>query len=233
MVNSGMTRKRPPKLVDPQNAHNAVTLQLLGVPTGKDRSIADQRARLAEPGSDRPKVVTGNIDDGTVFNDLLNVLQQRNIIVNKAERGGQFGVEHRNAMLVNADSPLFLFNSQGTSDTASTTNTGSTVVAFSTGITLGVGKWAIIAIASIILGHSTGGTVGVSAEIEGDEGTIRLVSTVPSTGQRCEAHIARTDEADWLDGEQLLNIRARFRSNTAGTTSAKNPTIYCIAKRMD
>jgi hypothetical protein len=227
-------RKRPPKLVDPQNAHNAVTLNLLGVPSGKDRTLADQRARRADPGSDRPKVVTGNIDDGTVFNDLLNVLQQRNIIVNKAERGGQFGVEQRNAMLVNADSPLFLFYSQGTSDTASTTNdsTDPSVAAASNAITLGVGKWAVIALASVHLSHSTGGTVAVFAEIEGDENG-NLVSAATAPGLRAYAHNSIIDEADWLDGEQTLNIRARYRGETAGTTSAKNPAILCIAKRMD
>jgi hypothetical protein len=227
-----MTRKRPPKLVDPQNAHNAVTLNLLGVPSGKDRSIADQRARLAEPGSDRPKAVTGNIDDGTVFNDLLNVLQQRNIIVNKAERGGQFGVEHRNAMLVNADSPLFLFYTQGTSDTASTTNTVTSVAAASNALILGVGKWAVIALASVHLSHSTGGTVAVFAEIEGDENG-NLVAAATAPGLRAYAHNSLVDEADWLDGEQTLNIRARYRCETAGTTSAKNPSIMCVAKRMD
>jgi hypothetical protein len=233
MVNSSMTR-RGPRLVHPENVHNAVSLQLLGIPSGKDRSIADQRARRADPGSDRPKVVTGNIDDGTVFNDLLNVLQQRNVIINKAERGGQFGVEHRNAMIVNADSPLFLFYSQATSDTASTTNTGSTVVAASNALALGVGKWAVIAMASVVLSHSTSGAVQVSAQIEGDEGTARTVTNATvTTGVRCEAHISRVDEADWIDGEQTLNIRARFCSSTAGTTSARNPTIYCIAKRMD
>lgn len=225
-------RKRPAQLVDPRQAHNAVTLNLLGVPTGKDRSIADQRARLADPGSDRPKIVTGNLDDGTWANDLLNVLQGRGIIVNKAVRGGQFGVEQRNAMLVNADSPLFLFYTQGTSDTASTTNTGSSVVAASNALTLGVGKWAVIAMASVHLSHSSGGTVAVFAEIEGDENG-NLVASAASPGLSCHAHHSLIDEADWLQGEQTLNIRARYRSNTVGTTSAKNPAIWCIAKRMD
>jgi hypothetical protein len=228
----GMTRKRPPKLVDPQNAHNAVTLNLLGVPTGKDRSIADQRARLAEPGSDRPKVVTGNIDDGTVFNDLLNVLQQRNIIVNKAERGGQFGVEHRNAMLVNADSPLFLFYSQGTSDDPSTTSTTTTAPAASNALILGTGKWAVVVIAAVHLSHSTGGSVAVFAEIEGMENG-NTVASVGTAGMQCFAHISKVAEVDWIQGEQTLNIRARFRSSTAGTTSAKNPAFWCVAKRMD
>jgi hypothetical protein len=227
-----MTRKRPPKLVDPQNAHNAVTLQLLGIPSGKDRTIADQRARRADPGSDRPKVVTGNLDDGTWANDLLNVLQARNIIVNKAERGGQFGVEHRNAMLVNADSPLFLFYTQGTSDTASTTNTVTSVAAAANSITLGVGKWAVIVIAGVHLSHSTGGTVAVFAEIEGDENG-NLVAAATTPGLTCFAHHSLIDEADWIDGEQTLNIRARYRSNTAGTTSARSPSIIAIAKRMD
>jgi hypothetical protein len=229
-----MTRKRPARLVDPQSAHYHETLRILGVPSGKDRSIADQRARLAEPGSDKPKAVTGNIDDGTVFNDLLNVLQQRNIIVNKAERGGQFGIEHRNAMLVNADSPLLLFVTQSTSDTASTTNTGSTVLAAETALTLGTGKWAVTVLVGMVLAHSTSGTVAISAEIEGNEGTVRTVTTAAvTTGVRCEANISLTAEADWLQGEQLLHLRARFRSQTSGTTSARNPSIIGYAKRMD
>ena len=228
-----MTRKRPPKLVDPQNAHNAVTLQLLGVPTGKDRSIADQRARRSEPGSDRPKTVTGNIDDGTVFNDLLNVLQQRNIIVNKAERGGRFGEQLHNAALVNADSPIFRFYTLGTSDTPSTTNTATTVSAITNTIALGVGKWSVVCFASIHLSHSTGGSVQVEAEVEGTTGTTRVVSSVGTGGVRCEAHLSLVDEADWVTGEQTLNVRARFCSSTAGTTSAKNPVVIAFAKRMD
>jgi hypothetical protein len=229
-----MTRKRPARLVDPQSAHYNETLRILGVPTGKDRSIADQRARLAEPGSDKPKAVSGNIDDGTVFNDLLNVLEARNIITNKAVRGGAFGVEHRNAMLVNADSPLLLFVTQSASDTASTTNTATTVVAAATALTLGPGKWAVTVLVGMILAHSTSSTVGISAEIEGNEGTVRTVTNATATsGVRCEANISLTAEVNWLQGEQTLNLRARFRSSTAGTTSARNPSIIGYAKRMD
>jgi hypothetical protein len=232
MVYRGM-RKRPAQLVDPRQAHNAVTMQLLGVPTGKDRTLADQRARRADPGSDRPKVVTGNIDDGTVFNDLLNVLQQRNIIVNKAERGGQFGVEHRNAMVVNADSPIFLFYTQSSSDTAPTTNTVTFVQAAGNAIILGIGKWAVIAMGLVDLSHSTGGTVAALTQIEANDGSTRTYSSAATPGVTVKSHISLVDEADWLDGEQTLNVRVMFRSDTAGTTTAKNPAILVAAKRMD
>jgi hypothetical protein len=227
-------KKGQSKLSNPLNSHTQETLRILGVSSGREKTLADQRLQRAEPGSDKPKVVTGNIDDGTVFNDLLNVLEARSIIVNKAERGGQFGVEHKNAQLVNANSPLFLFYAQSSADTASTTNTGSTVVAASNAITLGVGKWAVIAMASVLLAHSASGTVQISAAVESTEGTIRTVTNATATtGVRCEAHISLVNEVDWIQGEQTLNIRARYCSSTAGTTSARNPSIYCVAKRME
>jgi hypothetical protein len=228
-----MRRGKGP-LINVQNAHTQETLRLLGVTSGHEKMLADQRLQRAEPGSDKPKAVTGNIDDGTVFNDLLNVLEARNIITNKAVRGGAFGVEHRNAMLVNADSPLLLFVTQSASDTASTTNTGSTVLAAETALTLGTGKWAVTVLVGMILAHSTSSTVAISAEIEGNEGTVRTVTNATATtGVRCEANISLTAEVDWLQGEQLLHLRARFRSQTSGTTSARNPTIIGYAKRMD
>jgi len=226
-------RKRAAQLVNPQSVHTAVTLQLLGVPTGKDRTVADNRARLAEPGSDKPKTVTGNIDDGTVFNDLLNVLQARNIIVNKAERGGSFGGQLHNAALVNADSPVSLVQAEGSADTASTTNTGSTVSAITMVLDLGVGKWAVSAMGSVILTHSAGATVAVSIEIDTDEGTARTVTSAAAPGVRAFAHLNRVDEINWIQGEQTINVRVRYRSDTAGTTSAKNPQIMALAKRME
>lgn len=228
-----MARKRRPKLVDPQSAHSAVTLQLLGVPSGRDRTLADQRARMAEPGSDRPKDVTGNLDDGTWANDLLNVLQGRGIVVNKAVRGGQFGQQLHNAALVNADSPIVQFYAQSSSDGPPTTNTATTVSAATESVILGVGKWAVILIVTIGLSHSTSGTVAVSAEIEGNEGTARTYSAAATPGVRAFAHLSLVDESDWIDGEQTLNVRARFRSDTAGTTTAKNPALICVAKRME
>lgn len=228
-------RKRPAQLVQPLNGHTQEVLRILGVPSGKDRTLADQRAKKVDPTAGKPKVLEGNVDDGTLAMNLANLLHSQGTIVNKGVRGGRFGDELKNVTLVNANSPLHLFYTQGASDTASTTNVApaATVVAASNAVTLGVGKWAVIALASIVLSHSTGATVGVSAEIEGVEGTLRQVATAAAPGVRCEAHLSLVDEADWIQGEQTLNVRARFQSVTAGTTSAKNPSISIVAKRME
>lgn len=228
-----MTRRGKGPLIPVLNAHNQFVLQSMGVPSGRDRTLVAERIRKTDPTANKPKVVEGEIDSLTALENLLEHLHTRGVIINKTVRGGSFGVEQKNAILVNPNSPIPLMVTQGSSDTASTTNTASTVAAMSTALTLAPGKWAVIVIVGIILSHSAGGTVGISAEIEGMEGTVRLVSTVPTTGARCEANIAKVAEADWIQGEQVLNLRARFRSNTAGTTSAKNPSIIGIAYRME
>jgi hypothetical protein len=228
-------RKRPAQLVNPLDGHNQQTLKNLGIPTGKERTLADQRLRKADPSAGKPKTVIGNIDDGTALQNVLNILGLRGDIVDQTVRGGRFGDQINNAMLPNADSPIFRFYTLGSSDTASTTNVSpaATVSAITIPIDLGVGKWAVVAFGSVHLSHSAGGGVEVAVEIEGTVGTVRTVSSVGTTGVRCEAHLSKTDEVDWVQGEQTLNCRTRFRSSTAGTTSAKNPVVVVFAKRME
>lgn len=228
-----MTRKRPAQLVDVHTHHTHATLRSLGIASAKDRTLADQRQRKADPAADKPKKVGGNIDDGTFVETLADILHRQGLIVNQGVRGGAYGVEQKNAVLVNPNSPILFFYTQSGSDTATTTNTATTVVAASNAITLGVGKWAVIAAAIVGLSHSTSGTVAVTAEIEGVEGTARTYSAAAAPGVSAKAHISKVDEADWIQGEQTLNIRARFRSDTAGTTTAKNPMILAAAWRME
>jgi hypothetical protein len=177
--------------------------------------------------------VTGNLDDGTWANDLLDVLQGRGLIVNKAVRGGRFGEQVNNAHLVNADSPKSVFLTQGSSDDPSTTSTTTTAPAATATISLTEGKWAFYIHVSIHLSHSTGSSSVVEAEIEGGASNAHAVSSVGTSGMRCEAYLDLTAEADWVQGEQDFNIRARFRSSAAGTTSAKNPSIIAFAWRME
>lgn len=230
-----MGRKSPPKLVDPHAAHLQEQLRILGIPSGKDRTLAAQRLARRDTSAGEPRVVQGNIADGTALRALLGRLQDQGRIIDQTEEGGDYGRTLYNPTLVNANSPDFRVKTQGTSDTASTTNTGpsgATVSAMTDLITLGVGKWAIAVLGSIHLANSAGGSVDISTEIDGVEGTIRTFSSVGTAGERCEAHSEVINEVDWLQGEQDVNVRVRFRSTTAGTTSAKNPRLLTIVRRM-
>lgn len=226
-------RKNAPRLVNPLDGHTQQTLKNLGVPSARERALADQRARKADPDADKPRKVSGNVDDGTYLENLSDILHRRGMIDAKPERGGHYGDQLHNSTLVNANSPIFLVAAEGNADTASTTNTVNTVSAQTLSLDLGVGKWAVSVLGSVQLSHSSGGTVAVSAEINSIEGTARLVSSAAAPGIRCTAHLNQVDEVNWIQGEQTINCRIRYRSNSSGTTSAANPQLFVIARRME
>jgi hypothetical protein len=226
-------RKNAPRLVNPLDGHNQQTLKNLGIPTARERALADQRARKADPSADKPKKVAGNIDDGTYLESLGDILHRQGVIDNKPERGGHYGDQLHNSTLVNANSPIFLVAAEGNADTASTTNTVNTVAAQTLSLDLGVGKWAVSVLGSVVLTHDSGGTVAVSVEINSVEGTARLVSSAAAPGVRCAAHLNQVDEVNWIQGEQTINCRLRYRCNSSGTTSAKNPELFVLARRME
>lgn len=228
-----MTRRGKGPLIPVLNAHNLEVLRLQGVPSGKERTLADAQARKADHTADKPKKVTGGTDSGTALENLLKVLDVQGVIHNQTERGGRFGDQIHNATLVNANSPDFRVKTQGSSDTASTTNTVNTVVAMEDVIVLPSGKWAVAVMGSVHLAHSTGGSVDITTQIDTVEGTARTFSSVGTAGARCEAHSEIINEVDWIQGEQTLTVRVRFRCVTAGTTSAKNPRLFTIVRRME
>lgn len=222
-------RKNPARIVVPTLAIQHEEMRLHGMETPRDRALAIQRQKRADADAATPAIIDGEIDSQTAFEQILTYLERRGLIINKTTRGGRFGDQLNNPTFINANSPLFTVKTQGTSDTASTTNTGSTVAAMDDLIVMPDGKWSVLVLGGINLGHSTGGTVGISTEIEGVEGTVRLVASVASTGQMCFAH----SDAVNIQGAQDLNLRVRFRSNTSGTTTAKNPVLVTIIRRTE
>ena len=76
-----------------------------------------------------------------------------------------------------------------------------------------------------------GGSVAVFAEIEGTSRTGNVLASAAAPGTSpLSPYLQAWTRPIGFEGEQTLNIRARFRSGTAGTTSAKNPAILLYRK---
>lgn len=225
-----MTRRGSGPLIDVRTFHAQESLRLQGIPTARERQLAQERSRRADPLPEKPRDVTGNIDDGTLLEDLMHTLEAQGRVRNKSERGGQHGLTYHHPILVAPNIPPNKPLTQASADTTSTTNTGSTVAAMSIDIALDIGKWTVWAIGGVSLTHSSGGSSAVTVQIDGVEGDANVVNGVPSSGGKYLW--ADHTEVD-VEGEQTITVRVRYRSNSSGTTAAQNPAILVGAWRSE
>jgi hypothetical protein len=125
-----------------------------------------------------------------------------------------------------ANSPAVVtdaFNQQ-----ASSTPSTSSVTTFANAITLAlvlpVGTWTVSAQGSVLLSHNVN-EGSFRMEIDGD------FSTTHSLPMVTEERFGVAHAVEDIAGGRTINVRVQFRSNTAGTTSARNPSVQAIAVR--
>lgn len=224
-------RRNPPRLVDPAAAHQVETLRSLGVPSGRDRTLAELRARRAGPGDEAPRAVYGQWADGTAGQALLAALAERGDVEDHTTYGDPGFQTLYAPKLVDADSPLFRVWSQAGADTASTTGTVSTVGAMSEVISLGEGLWDLFVCGEVNLKHSANATSAVALVIDLVLAELHLIPTLSSTVWTrvvvAEAQPVR------VEGERDVPLWLDYRSNSAGTTSAGNPILQVVARRVE
>ncbi len=139
-----------------------------------------------------------------------------------------------NTYIKNADSPIFMVDSQASSDTASTSSTVNLSVAIQVSLTLGDGTagdgtWDVFANGSVALRNSAGVVAKVAVGIDGNDG---LEHTTPVLDTTLYTRCAASHERTGLTGNRSILVSVKFRSNTANTTFAANPEITVIAKRV-
>lgn len=123
------------------------------------------------------------------------------------------------------NSPLIATLAQSASDNPSTTSTVNYSNAATASVALGSGTWTVYVVGSVALTHSTGGTVNMLISIDGNNGTARSLAANATVHQ----HIASEHAITGRTG--TINVGVWFKSSTAGTTAARNPWAYVIAKR--
>lgn len=223
-------RKRPAQLVQPLNAHTLQTLRSLGVPSGKERTLADDRARRIDPSADKPKAVTGNVNDGTALESLITTLVRQGRALDQTERGGRYGDVLYHTTLVAPVTPIFQQLPQVSSDTASTTNTVSTVVACTMDIVLPDGvAWSLLASGSVELMRGTAGSSRMSIEFDATE-SLSGAFTVSTTSWDRKAYGFLHQN---VLGGQTVAARVRYRCESSGTTNAQNPHLIVYAWRVE
>lgn len=90
------------------------------------------------------------------------------------------------------------------------------------------GEWELKALASSLFSHSTAGSMDCQLTIDGTAGTVltqQVTSTAPGT------RIYRQGTKSNVDGPASITVTFAYRSNTAGTTAADNPSLTVTAKR--
>ena len=135
--------------------------------------------------------------------------------------------------LNNADSPVITNGSQASADTPSTTSTTTMQDAISVNITLGdgtagAGTWAIWVLGSVSLINSASATARVCATIDGVQGNIHVT---PALNTAIYTSCAAASVASGLTGNRTVAVKIQYRSGTANTTTAANPSLIVIAKR--
>lgn len=225
-----MSRKNPPRLVVPTLATVQEELRQSGVGSARDRVLAEARLKKANADAAKRRVVDGEIESGDAVEQILALLDELGMVKNRARRGGRFGYQLVHPAIVNANSPVIRAHGRTSSDTASTTNTGSTVVSISGTIALPYGKWYLLALFSVLLRHSAGGSTRLGIEADGTESLAGAVASVPaSSSERVSMPLLTPN----VVGGRDVTVKGRYRSEASGTTSAKNPELLLIAWRFE
>jgi hypothetical protein len=121
------------------------------------------------------------------------------------------------AMLVDAAS-------QATADTTSTASVTTFANAITLTLTLGTGTWTVKASGSVLLSHNVN-QGSWRMEIDGDFSNTHTLSMVT------EERFGAAHRVAGISGGRTINVRVQYRSNTAGTTSARNPMVEATAVR--
>lgn len=225
-----MPRAKPARLVNPMNGILQEELRHHGVPSGRDRSLEAARQKRADAAALKPRVVEGNIKDGTALKSFLQREQDKGNVIDETQEGGSYGDESRHPVLINTNEPGLRDLSQSAADTTSTTNLLTTVSLLSLTYTLPDGKWDVRAKGSTGATHSSNGSSAVSIEIDSNEGTVRTYTTMPSSGG---TRMVASHNVDDVVGGRDITVRVRGRSETSGTTSFRNPELRVTAKRVE
>lgn len=127
-----------------------------------------------------------------------------------------------------ANSPAVVMDAASQATATPDASTASTTT-FGTAITLPLvlpaGTWAVKASGSILLSHNVSqGSWRI--EIDGQFSNTHTLAMV--TEQRFSAALAVANVA----GGRTINVRMQYRSFTAGTTTARNPTVEAVATRQ-
>lgn len=128
---------------------------------------------------------------------------------------------------------LFTTNSQASADTANTTNTVTMQDAISASVTLppgllNTGTYKISVVGGVNLINSAGATARVCATINGVQGNIHVTAPLDTTRY---TYCVAAHEANVVGGA-VITCKIQYRCGSANTTTATNPAITVIAKRI-
>ncbi len=225
-----MTRRNAPRLVDPMAAHMAEQLRALGVPTGKERTLSDLRQRRADDEAFKPRLVEGNLMDGTGLKALLQREEDNGRIIDRTVEGEDFGRVLYHPILVSPVTPFVDQFATVGSTTASTTSTVTTSQAILLPVVLASGIWSILVVFDVNLKHSASGNARLGLDLDGVEtvGGVHVGISATAWDRRCHTLIS-TD----LQGDQTVNVRGKFRPDNAGTVSATGPRLIVHVWRTE
>jgi len=113
---------------------------------------------------------------------------------------------------------------QTSADTGSTASTTTYVVAITTTIALGPGTWQVVCEGDMLLVHSAG-SADFHCRIDGVEGQTETLTLTT------EKRVGNSAVRSGIAGSQTISCSLRYKSNVAGTTTARNPRISIRAVR--
>lgn len=142
-------------------------------------------------------------------------------------------VVEANMDVKNLMTTVFNTNSQASSTTASTTNTATMQDAISITITLpgglmNTGTYLVTVMGGVNLINSAGATARVCADINGNSGNIHVT---PPLNTATYTYCVAAHQANIIGG-QVVTCKIQYRCGSANTTTASNPSIMVIAKRI-
>lgn len=120
-------------------------------------------------------------------------------------------------------------NTQSFADAPSTSSTSSYADAATFAVFLPPGIWTVDADGGLALIHSAGLVSDLRLDIDGTPGPSRRTQNLSATVYGgWEAHQTLTGVA----GNRSVNVKVSYKSFNAGSTSAANPTVLVIARRV-
>lgn len=117
--------------------------------------------------------------------------------------------------------------SQGSADTGSTTSTVNYVTAASLDLGLPAGNWNIKALGLLGLKHSNSQGANMLVQIDGVDGGAKTLDC-PSATFRL---ISDNGQQGGIVGNRTIQIKIRYKSSDAGTSTASNPLLFTTAER--
>jgi hypothetical protein len=128
---------------------------------------------------------------------------------------------------------VFNTNSQASATTASTTNTTTMQDAISVTITLpggilNTGTYLVTVMGGVSLINSAGATARICADINGNTGNIHVT---PPLNTATYTYCVAAHQANIIGG-QVVTCKMQYRCGSANTTTASNPSIMVMAKRI-